>query len=219
MTAKLFHLPRRSPTITVGLQGGTFLGVVLEEALHSEALPAETAELLDRLAASTANGDRVAFERIYSLTVDDLFIYVRGQCRSESASEDIVSNAYYKAWRSAHRYHVGSNGYRKWLFGIARNELRNYWASNQPSVDISDLDLPAEDEYEASHAQSDARREVSRLLDTLTEQQRQVVVLRYFNNKSHEEIARIMGKREGAVRALLVRALRHMRKVMGDAAP
>ena len=218
MAAKLFHLPPGSPTITGGLSR-RMEGVALDEVLPGEVLAADAAELLDRLAASTANGDRIAFEQIYSLTVDDLFIYVRGQCRSESAAEDIVSNAYYKAWRSARRYHVGSNGYRKWLFGIARNELRNYWSANQPALDITDLELAADDEFEASHAQADARRAVAQLLDTLTEQQRQVVVLRYFNNKSHEEIARIMGKREGAVRALLVRALRHMRKVMGDAAP
>jgi DNA-directed RNA polymerase specialized sigma24 family protein len=43
------------------------------------------------------------------------------------------------------------------------------------------------------------------------------VSLRYFNGKSHEEIARIMGKREGAVRALLLRALRQMRKEVSDA--
>jgi RNA polymerase sigma-70 factor (ECF subfamily) len=66
---------------------------------------------------------------------------------------------------------------------------------------------------------AEAREAVSRALAVLTPEQREVVVLRYFNSKSHREIAQLLGKREGAVRAMLLRALRHMRKVMTDVAP
>ena len=60
--------------------------------------------------------------------------------------------------------------------------------------------------------------EVARL-DRVTPEQREVVVLRYFSELSHAEIGRVLGKREGAVRAQLLRALRQMRKVMNNAAP
>jgi RNA polymerase sigma factor (sigma-70 family) len=54
-------------------------------------------------------------------------------------------------------------------------------------------------------------------LDVLTPLQRQVVVLRYFGDKSHAQIAETLGKREGAVRGLLTRALQRMRTVVRDA--
>lgn len=180
---------------------------------------ARHAELLDGLAGQAASGDRAAFEQIYNQTVDDIFSYVRGQCRNETVAEDLVANAYLKAWRSARLYRRGSNSYRRWVFAIARNELRDYWRSNQPTVAFLDLDVPDDTHTEQGADPADARREVARVLAMLTEEQRQVVVLRFFNNKSHQEIAKIMGKREGAVRALLLRALRHMRKVMTDATP
>jgi RNA polymerase sigma-70 factor (ECF subfamily) len=180
---------------------------------------ARHAELLDALAGEAAVGDRLAFEQIYNQTVDDIFSYVRGQCRNETVAEDLVANVYLKAWRSARLYRRGSNSYRRWLFAIARNELRDYWRSNQPTVAFLDLDVPDDTHTEQRADPADARREVARVLAMLTEEQRQVVVLRFFNNKSHQEIAKIMGKREGAVRALLLRALRHMRKVMTDATP
>jgi RNA polymerase sigma-70 factor (ECF subfamily) len=189
----------------------------VEDTWRRGAPALDGAEQLDRLAASAAHGDRLAFEQVYYQTVDDLFTYVRGQCRSETTAEDIVSNTYYKAWRSASRYRAGSNGYRQWLFGIARNELRNFWASNHATLSLGDFDVPDEAHLEVEQDQADARAEVARLMDGLTEPQRQVVSLRYFNGKSHEEIARIMGKREGAVRALLLRALRQMRKEVSDA--
>lgn len=180
---------------------------------------ARHAELLDGLAGEAAAGDRLAFEQIYNQTVDDIFSYVRGQCRNETVAEDLVANVYLKAWRSARLYRRGSNSYRRWLFAIARNELRDYWRTNQPTVAFLDLDVPDDTHSEERADPAHARREVARVLAMLTDEQRQVVVLRFFNSKSHEEIAKIMGKREGAVRALLLRALRHMRKVMTDAAP
>lgn len=172
---------------------------------------------LDVLAERAAQGDRSAFGEIYELLVDDLYRYVRGQCRDETLAEDLVANVFFKAWRSASSYRRVSGQYRRWIFTIARNELRNHWRSAQRTVEILDHDLVDDGILVADGADA-AREVVERALHTLTRAQRDVVVLRYFENKSHEEIAGILGKREGAVRALLLRALRRMRKVMADAA-
>ncbi len=173
---------------------------------------------LDRLALRAADGDRAAFELIYNTLVDDLYAYVRGQCRNETVAEDIVANVFLKAWRSAKSYRPGSRTFQSWMFTIARNEVRDYWRTSQRTLPMLDMDITDDDEPAGLDPQ-EAKLAVSRALASLTDDQRQVVVLRYFGNKSHEEIAAIMGKREGAVRALLMRALRQMRKVMGDAAP
>jgi len=172
---------------------------------------------LDGLAARAGHGDRVAFEQIYTLLVDDLYGYVRGLCRDDTAAEDVTAEVFFKAWRSAPRYRPGSNTYRRWLFTIARNEVRDYWRSRQATIPIDG------DFQDAAHQDpppsGDALESlVERGLGSLTESQRQVVVLRYYRNKSFEEIASLMGKREGAVRAQLMRALNRMRKVVGDAA-
>ncbi len=174
---------------------------------------------LDALAARAAQGDRLAFEQIYLQLAGELYTYVYGQCREVATAEDIVANVFLRAWRSARAYRVGSMQFRRWIFTIARNEVRDYWRSSQRTVPLFDMDFsddrPAEQGSDPAHA----RIAVRRALNALTEDQRQVVVLRYFNNKSHKEIAHVLGKREGAVRALLLRAMRHMRKVMIDAAP
>ncbi len=180
---------------------------------------AEAAALLDRLATRAAAGDRASFEHIYHLVVDELYAYVRAQVHDDTAAEDIIANVFLKAWRSARRYRSGSDSFRRWIFGIARNEIRDHWRTNRRLLELHEHDI-ADESVAASPVDPDgARRLVSRALAALTDDQRQVVVLRYFDNKSHEEIATILGKREGAVRALLLRALRRMRKVMDDAAP
>jgi RNA polymerase sigma-70 factor (ECF subfamily) len=171
---------------------------------------------LDQLAERAAGGDRAAFEQIYNLLVDELYSYIRGQCQNETVAEDLLANVFLKAWRSARRHRSGTDHFRRWIFTIARNEVRDHWRTNQRTLP---LDLELRDEAEAPEARDpeEVRRQVVRAMASLTDAQRQVVVLRYFSNKSHEEIAILMGKREGAVRALLLRALRRMRKVMTDA--
>ncbi|MCC7363948.1 MAG: RNA polymerase sigma factor [Dehalococcoidia bacterium] len=174
--------------------------------------------LLDHLAERAACGDRGAFEQIYLILVDDLYAYVRGQCRDDEVAEDLIANTFMKAWRSARRYRAETGHFRRWIFAIARNELRDHWRASRRLLPMVELDL-ALAAPDAAQGDGAVRDLVTRALATLTEDQRQVVVLRYFNEQSHEEIAVLLGKREGAVRQLLLRALRRMRKVMANAAP
>ncbi|MGK2964223.1 MAG: RNA polymerase sigma factor [Tepidiformaceae bacterium] len=183
-----------------------------------EGASAETGHL-EILAARAGAGDQAAFGDIYTLLADDLYRYIRGQCHNDTVAEDVLSNVFLKAWRSARSYRSGSGQFRRWIFTIARNELRNHWRESQRTLEILEHDLIQEDATHIAAEEEDARRLVARALAVLTAEQREVVVLRYFDNKTHEQIAAIMGKREGAVRALLLRALRKMRKVMTDASP
>lgn len=189
------------------------------QAGYPEAVDCSDASVLDALAARSAQGDKLAFEQIYLGLVDELYSYVRGQCRDDPAAEDIIANVFLRAWRAAKTYRSGSQQYRRWIFTIARNELRDHWRSSRHTMPLLALDFIDERGIDDQGDSADARARALWALSTLTEDQRQVVVLRYFGNKSHREIADILGKREGAVRALLVRALRHMRKVIVDAAP
>ncbi len=171
---------------------------------------------LEELAAAVAAGDERAFDALYQHSVADVYAYVRAQCRSDAEAEDIVANVFLKVWRSARSYRVGSGQFRRWLFAIARNEVRDYWKARRKEP----LELPLELASQAAPGKAEdpvLRRTVERALDVLTPEQRDVVVLRFYGGKSHHEIAELLGKREGAVRALLLRALRRMRKVVEDA--
>ncbi|MGE0598638.1 MAG: RNA polymerase sigma factor [Dehalococcoidia bacterium] len=173
---------------------------------------------LDILARLVASGDEAAFEAIYLETVDAVYGYLRGQCRNDATAEDLVANVYLKAWKSAASYRQGSNNYRRWLFTIARNELIDYWRRNRELSPFDDLNFPDNAVDPGDAALEEDYSAVSEALARLNAEQREVIVLRFFNELSHAEIARILGKREGAVRAQLLRALRQMRKAIGNAA-
>jgi len=171
---------------------------------------------LEELAAAVAAGDERAFELLYQRSVSDLYAYVRAHCRGEAEAEDIVANVYLNVWRSAKKYRLGSGQFRRWLFAIARNEVRDYWRARRGAPSELPLEL-ASQTARSTRGDPVLRHTVERALEVLTPEQRDVVVLRFYGGKSHHEIAELLGKREGAVRALLLRALRRMRKVVEDA--
>lgn len=173
-------------------------------------------DVLDELAARVAAGDRQAFDELYSRMVDDVYAYVRGQCRNDAEAEDIIANVFLKAWRSIRSYRAGSGQFRRWFYAIARNEVKRSWAQRkrEPLPLVDDVPHPVSG---SSGVDIPTRDLLHRALLVLTPEQRDVVVLRFYGGKSHHEIAAILGKREGAVRALLLRALRTMRKAMDDA--
>jgi RNA polymerase sigma-70 factor (ECF subfamily) len=191
-----------------------------ENASLSAGFGSRTAEeVLDALAQRAARGDKAAFEEIFEATSGELYRFARGLSGNDAVAEDIVATTYLRAWQSARSYRVGTNNYRRWLLGIARNQIYDHWRVNNETVPISEMDFVAPDISEGQRSAGEVRGELDRLLATITPDQREVVVLRYIDNKSHEEIGRLLGKREGAVRAQLLRALRHMRKVIRDASP
>ncbi len=179
--------------------------------------PAEDGALLDALARRAAAGEREAFGELYTLLVDDLYRYVRGLVRDETLAEDIVAEVFLRAWRFIPRYRAGSNTLRQWTFTIARNQVRDAWRQERLRPIALEVDV-AEDSDECPAEARHAAETIQRALKGLTDHQRDVVLLRYFGEKSHAEIARLVGKREGAIRATLLRALRRMRKEIDDVA-
>ena len=171
---------------------------------------------LDELARRVAEGDRLAFEAIYDETARDIFDYLSGNTRRLAVAEDLAANVFLKAWRSAKTYRVGSNTYRQWLFGIARNELTNHWRTSRAEIPLDLVDIPDDDPSALSAQAEDLRDRVIRAMQALTHEQRDAIVLRYFGEKSYPEIAEMLGKREGAIRALVMRGLRQMRRALDD---
>lgn len=173
---------------------------------------------LDRLAAATANGSRTAFEQIYHLLVDDVYAYARAQCTSDADAEDIVSIVFLKAWQFARHYRVGSGGYRNWIFGIARNQVRNHWRALKNSRRLEQALMTRHDPVAAEPGANIDWTALSQALANLTSEQREVITLRYLNGRTPAEVALILGKTEGSVRALQHRALQQLRKAVTRAA-
>ena len=176
------------------------------------AVAEQDCDSLAELARAAACGDADAFAGIYELLSGDVYAYVRAQSSSDDACEDIVAEVFLKAWKGARSQDSVNFGYRSWIFTIARNEIQDYWRREGRFGNvITDIvkeprDVPEEEADEAA-----IRRLVASSLTVLTDDQRDVVMLRILAGLSTQEVSRMLETNEGAVRALQFRALRRMR--------
>jgi len=171
-------------------------------------------ELVDRVVAVR---DTDAFGELYDLFVDRVYRYLYFRTSSHLDAEDLTELVFLKAWQAIDRYRWQGWPSVSWLYRLAHNAYVDQVRSHKPTTS---LDTDRKPFQLASHS---ASVEFSRALDAdviaaalakLTVEQQQVIVMKFIDDLDNEQIARAMDKREGAIRALQMRALMSLRRVL-----
>lgn len=158
-------------------------------------------------------GDRDAFGKLYQYYVDRIyrFCYFRTNQKKEDA-EDLTADVFVKAWEKLATFRKGS--FQAWLYMIARNTIIDHYRSTHQQVQLHE-EIP--DEKESLVDMVATTLEVSRVkkcMKYLTDEQQEIIVLKYVEDVSQKEIAAIVGKSEEAVRALSSRAIGKLRELL-----
>jgi RNA polymerase sigma-70 factor (ECF subfamily) len=162
------------------------------------------------------SGDSEAFGKLYDAYIARVYRYVYFRVSDDDIAEDLTSQVFLKAWESLDRYQIGSSPFVAWLYTIARNLVIDYYRTKKESVPLEDVHTLASSETPVAEG-VESRFDLQAMRDALqflTEEQQQVLILKFIAGLPNENIARIMNKREGAVRALQMRALQTMAKYM-----
>lgn len=163
-------------------------------------------------------GDRSAFAELYDTHVDAVYRYLLYRVRDASEAEDLTSEVFTRAFANVHRYRWQGKSFLAWLYTIARNAVTDRRRRERPTVDLDDAFGIAEDGPTA-HERAVLGEQVGKLRGAvrhLTADQQRVLSLRFELNLSSREVARMLGKNEGAIRALQFRALGRLRKILGE---
>ncbi|MCX5182684.1 RNA polymerase sigma factor [Streptomyces sp. NBC_00268] len=180
-------------------------------------------DILEALVARAAAGGEDgadAIAALYDELNDTVYHWVRFYIRDGHVAEDLCQEVWLKVAQNISKYRAGTS-LLAWLRTITKNTALDYLRSVQrrPSevlyADHLELDRPRFDQNPAEHAERRALAQaVASHLEELRPEQRQVLILRFFDGLSPGQTAQIMGKSDGAVRTLTVRALRKLAAVM-----
>lgn len=170
----------------------------------------------DALALKSREGDREAFGRLYDIFSKRIYSYIYYRTLRRETAEDLTAAVFLKALEGLGGYDPGPGGFAAWIYGIARNAIADHFrresrveyleergAGLWDLADGSDLALDAE--------MRDLWERVSPLLAGIGAEQRGILVMRIWDGLSHAEIARILGKSEGACKMAYSRALASLR--------
>ena len=160
-----------------------------------------------------AQADRAAFGALYRRYLDRVYGYAFYLLGDHHDAEDATERTFLAALDAIGRFRDEGATFRSWLFRIAHNQVANALRSRSrrrtsPVDGVADPIADADPARDADRA-DDARR-VRAALAELSEDRRQVVVLRFVDGLSAREIGAVLGRSEGAVRVLQHRALRDL---------
>ena len=166
----------------------------------------------DRILVEAARADSARFVDIYERYVDRIYSFVSRRTGDRAAAEDITSQVFEQALSTIGRFEWRGVPLSAWLFRIAANALADHWRDRARHAPDEPPDPPDTRELE----DIEQRIALFGYIERLPEAQRQVIQMRFVDEKSIREVATALGRSEGAVKQLQLRALENLRKHMGS---
>lgn len=179
--------------------------------------PASEAEREERVAAAT---DLPAFSALYEAHAPRIYRYLLHRTSSPPEAEELTSRTFLQALAGLDQYR-GRGEFGAWLMGIAHHLLLNWYRAKgrRPSTEGLDaaLEVPSDIPGPAeSLERNEAIRRVRAAVSGLAPERQHLIALKYGEGRSNAEVADIMGRTEGAVKALHHRTLRELHRLLED---
>jgi RNA polymerase sigma-70 factor, ECF subfamily len=172
------------------------------------------------LVARASRHDPEAFARLYDRYVDKIYKYINYKAGRTNA-EDLTAQVFLKSWAAVGDYRMTQRPFSAWLFRIAHNLVVDYFRTQRETISLDQYPVGDEsrddvEELAEHHLDSETLRLA---MKRLTDEQQQVIILKFIVGYNTDEVAHLLNKHPAAVRALQHRALISLERIMGRASP
>jgi RNA polymerase sigma-70 factor, ECF subfamily len=167
-------------------------------------------------------GSAHAFALLYDRYVDQIFGYVYHRVGHRQTAEDLVSDVFLRALRRISTFKWQGVDFGAWLMTIARNRVHDHFKSARfrleaPVEEVFDSPVQSGgDNPEQALLSSDLTQQVHDAIRQLKGEQAEVLYLRFIQHLNVAETAAVMGKTDGAIKALQYRALKSLAKLVPE---
>jgi RNA polymerase sigma-70 factor (ECF subfamily) len=163
-----------------------------------------------------AKTDSFAFGELYERYYTRIYRYCFHRVGTVADAEDLTALVFMKALEALPSYQSRRGGFAPWIFRITRNAVIDYYRRRRQHAPLERVD------WEASGTGDPAtdvlaverRQDLQRQVRALSEEQREVILMRYAADLTFPEIAAVLNKNEPAIRMLLHRGLRKLKSVI-----
>src|SRR5947209_15713397 len=172
------------------------------------------------LVRAAQGGDAEAFGRLYDHYVTMIHRYVYHRVGDRTMAEDITSETFLRALRRIDSLSFQGRDVGAWLVTIARNIIRDHVKSSRFRLEVTTADM--RDADRATDGPEDAvvahltNQQLLACVRQLSSEQQECIVLRFMQGLSVAETAAVMGKKDGAIKALQHRAVRRLATLLPE---
>lgn len=160
--------------------------------------------------------DEEALATLYSSYYPRVYNYAFLHLGDVQAAEDLASEVMLKVLESIKKYRFKGTPFSAWVFRIARNRLIDLHRrrKRRGEVDLMEPVVSMQVSPQVLAERALDRGQLQLALKYLTEEQRQVIVLKFIEGFDNASVARVLGRSQGAVKSLQHRALNSLRRLM-----
>jgi RNA polymerase sigma-70 factor (ECF subfamily) len=161
------------------------------------------------------NGDKYAYGVLYKQYYTRIYRYCRINLYHGQIAEDVCQEVFIRAWKALPKFTLKDGGtFQAFLFRIARNLIIDL-SRKKKEVPLEHVgEISKEDNLIEGISRKEDIQRVKTALEKLTDIDRQIIILRYFEELSHSEAAKILNMREGALRVRTMRLLKKLKELI-----
>lgn len=166
-----------------------------------------------RLLEQVQRGDANAFAQLYRAHVQIVYRYIQFRVNDAPLAEDMTGDVFVRALKDIQHYEDRGKPFVAWLYSIAHARVIDHYrrVGRRPmESDIEETVVPVENNLDQGMLRAQAAAELRRAIAALTDDQQQVVILRFVEGYRIEQVAKLMNKNANAIKALQHRALRSL---------
>jgi RNA polymerase sigma-70 factor (ECF subfamily) len=167
----------------------------------------------ERPLVEAAQRDPAKFGALYELHFERVYAFVACRVRDRATAEDVTSEVFHKALANLGNYEWRGIPFAAWLLRIAANAVIDH--AKRAAREITLEEDPPEPTTKTELGRVEDRARLFKLVRELPATQRQVVQERFVEQRSIREIAERLGRTEGAIKQLQLRAIERLRAQMG----
>ncbi|WP_121614204.1 sigma-70 family RNA polymerase sigma factor [Mesobacillus foraminis] len=160
------------------------------------------------------SGNKQAYGDLYELTIQDVYRTVHFLIEDKSDADDLVQDIYIQVWKSIGKY-KSDRQFKPWLMGIVMKQVKAYrrkrWMSYRVVKKVQELEQVTVLDFSNEIVNKITNQQLVHLVNELPYKLKQVIILRYLNGYSQEEVATILEIPLGTVKSRINSALKKLR--------
>ena len=170
----------------------------------------QATESEERLLIEAAQKDPGRFAELYEQNFHRVYAYVARRVRDRAETQELTSHVFHQALANLGKFKWRGAPFAAWLYRIAANAIADQ-ARRKVRESTEQPDKPSESSTVTDLEEVERRALLFRAVETLPDDQRRVIVLRFSEEKSIKEVADELGRSEGAIKQLQFRGLENLR--------
>jgi len=164
-----------------------------------------------RIIAQVQKGDKEKFGILYDRYIKKIYDFVYFKTSHKETAEDLVSIIFSKALEKISTFD-SKDKFSSWIYRIARNTVIDYYRTKKQDVNIEDAwDVTEDSDIEQDLDNKEKLAEVKKYLNKLKSEQRDIIIMRVWQEMSYTEIAEIVGKSEASCKMVFSRVMKELR--------